>query len=158
MTFTHSSPTKVPLLVSILLYSFLTCACSNESIQQNAGLSSSSPVAGDTSTQTKPVINQPLTSSETKVPDNKFIKLAKKATTDYQLTQLPLECLDFELQDKPFEGKFVIDARETHSKTCNGDPNTSPRLYSIAIDDTTGQLWSDAKSLLGQMELLNKSE
>jgi len=62
--------------------------------------------------------------------------------------------LKFDVQEKLFEGKRIIDVREKHGGSCGGDPNVSPRLFSIGIEQSTGVIWSDAKSMLGQLERL----
>lgn len=81
-----------------------------------------------------------------------LVDRAKKITLDYKLTQISPACLQFEVADEKYNGKPTVVVREKHGGRCGGDPNTSPRLYSIAIDEKSGEIWSDAKSLLGQME------
>jgi hypothetical protein len=81
---------------------------------------------------------------------------AKKITLEHKLTPLPLTCLQFVVADEKYDGKPTIVVREKHGGQCGGDPNTSPRLYSLAIDEKSGEVWSDAKSLLGQMEKIGK--
>ncbi len=88
------------------------------------------------------------------IPENKLINQAKKIVTKYKLSELPLICLKFDVLEKLFEGKRIIDVREKHGGSCGGDPNISPRLFSIGIEQSTGVIWSDAKSMLGQLERL----
>lgn len=83
-----------------------------------------------------------------------LVKQAKGLVRHYKLSKLPITCLTFEVQDNPVEGKQMIDVRERHKNGCEGDPETSPRLFSIAIDPS-GEIWSDATSVLGQLEKLN---
>lgn len=75
---------------------------------------------------------------------------------DYKLSPIKPECLTYEVQKNKFEGKHIIDVREIHSKICGGDTGTTPRLFTIAIVEETGETWSDARSLLGQLEKLEK--
>lgn len=82
------------------------------------------------------------------------ISKAKKAIKDFNLTTTSISCLKFNLLDEKFDGKVMVDIREKHSDGCSGDPKTSPRLFSIGFEESTGQIWSDAKSLLGQLEKL----
>ena len=84
---------------------------------------------------------------------SELVKQAKDLVRHYKLSKLPITCLIFEVQDNPAEGKRMIDVRESHENGCEGDPETSPRLFSIAIDPSGG-IWSDAKSVLGQQEKL----
>lgn len=82
------------------------------------------------------------------------IDQAKKIITDYKLTDIPFECLKFESVGHLQEFNAIIDVREIHSKTCGGDAQTSPRLFTIAFSKD-GHIWSDANSLLGQLEPLD---
>lgn len=85
---------------------------------------------------------------------SKLINQAKQIVTKYKLSKLPLNCLEFDVLEEFFEGKRIIDVREKHEYPCKGDPYTSPRLFSIGIEQLTGAIWSDAKSMLGQLEKL----
>lgn len=85
---------------------------------------------------------------------SKFIEKAKNATKKFNLTKVKTTCLTFKKLDEKFEGKVMVDVREKHGGICGGDPATSPRLFSIGFVESTGEIWSDAKSLLGQMEKL----
>ena len=67
---------------------------------------------------------------------------------------MKISCLIFKELSGKVEGKVIVDVREKHDGECNGDPITSPRLFSIGFDESSGEIWSDAKSLLGQMEKL----
>ena len=84
--------------------------------------------------------------------NNKFIVKAKNTTKKYNLTTMPFSCLSFKLLSEKVEGKVIVDVREIHNADCGGDPKTSPRLFSIGFDELKNEIWSDAKSLLGQME------
>lgn len=84
--------------------------------------------------------------------DRKLSNLAAQAVTENSLTEIPIECLSFSLSDALYNGHRIVDIRERHSEQCGGDPHTAPRLFSIAIDEVDGALWSDANSLTGQFE------
>lgn len=86
--------------------------------------------------------------------NSKLIIKAKKATKKYNLTKISMSCLIFDKLDEKLDGKEIVDVREKHGDRCGGDPETSPRLFSFGFDELTGEIWSDAKSLLGQMEKL----
>lgn len=85
---------------------------------------------------------------------NDLIARAKQATIKYKLTTRPAECLIYEVNEKRHEGKIIVDVREKHGGNCGGDPSTSPRAFSVAFDEKTNGVWSDANSLLGQLEKL----
>ena len=147
---------RTHLFICILLSVFLTNACSNEVAQPGEGKASllNKNNAG-IEIQNSQMVMKPTEAKQKQSPENKLITRAKQVTSDYKLTEIALECLSFELLEELFEGKRIIDVREQHSETCGGDLNTSPRLFSIAIDESNGSVWSDAKSLLGQLEELD---
>jgi hypothetical protein len=87
-----------------------------------------------------------------------FIDQAKQISMQYALTDISLDCLKFILLEGLHDGKVIVDVRELHNETCGGDPVTSPRLYSIGFDKTDSSIWSDAKSLVGQMEPLESAK
>jgi hypothetical protein len=82
------------------------------------------------------------------------VALAKKIIREYSLTEIPISCLKFENIEKVKDFKTVVEVRELHNESCKGDVLTSPRLFSIAFDENN-RVWSDAKSLLGQLEPLH---
>ncbi len=83
-----------------------------------------------------------------------LINKAKQIIKKYKLSKLPLTCLKFDVLDKIFKEKRIINVHEKHEGSCGGDPNISPRLFSIGIEQSTGIIWSDARSILGQLERL----
>lgn len=85
--------------------------------------------------------------------DNLVVR-AKQATLKHGLSTINIACLDFKVSKEKFAGKPLVDAREIHNDECGGDPQTAPRIFSIAFDDQTGAVWSDARSLVGQMEMV----
>lgn len=87
---------------------------------------------------------------------NILVTQAKQATIKYKLSSIAVACLNFQVAAEKYEGKPMVDVYEIHDKECGGDPQTAPRLFSIAFDDRTGEIWSDAKSLISQMEIIGK--
>ena len=88
---------------------------------------------------------------------NNLVARAKQATVKYNLSAIRVACLSFEAAQEKFEDKPMVDVHEIHNKECGGDPQTSPRIFSIAFDERTGEVWSDAKSLVSQMEIVGKA-
>jgi len=72
--------------------------------------------------------------------NNTFIVKAKNATKKYNLSKIPVSCLNFILQSEKFEGKVIVDVREIHNAKCGGDPETSPRLFSIGFDESKKEI------------------
>lgn len=93
--------------------------------------------------------------SQTRSLNNELVLRAKQVTADYKLTTTQIACLDFKVAEDKYEGRDTVDVFEIHGGKCPGDPATSPRIYSIAFD-VRGEIWSDANSLVGQMEKLEK--
>jgi hypothetical protein len=131
---------------------FITSACSSN--EEKQGVPLGDHTGGEIISAQADVQDLPESLQSSHASEKKYVGIAKKVTKDYDLTGIPFACLDFELNKESFEGSPVVDVREIHSDDCQGDMNTAPRLFSIAIDESTGVVWSDAKSLLGQMELL----
>ncbi|WKE65321.1 hypothetical protein PVT67_16900 [Gallaecimonas kandeliae] len=82
-----------------------------------------------------------------------YIDKAKQLVRQYALTNTPLACLAFEDIGGDADYLAVVDVRELHNEQCPGDPDVSPRLFSVAFDKEQ-RVWTDAKSELGQMEPL----
>ena len=82
---------------------------------------------------------------------------AKHATAKYKLSEVKPECIQYNVAKERFQDLPTVNAHEVHNEDCGGDPSTSPRLFTLAFDDTKGIVWSDAKSLVGHMEIENIS-
>ena len=93
--------------------------------------------------------------SQTRSLNKELVLRAKQVTADYKLTTIQTACLDFKVAEDKYEGHNMVDVFEIHGGKCAGDPATSPRIYSIVFD-ARGEIWSDANSLVGQMEKLEK--
>lgn len=61
------------------------------------------------------------------------VALVDDAIVTNRLTTLPLQCLVLSPSSDGPSG-YLVTVRELHSKECGGDPNTSPRLFSIKVD------------------------
>jgi len=147
---------KTYLSTGLILIALLTSACSNDSDEAPMVNVETSRYNNTTiESQKNKIVLEQMDEQSSKEPENELIILAKKITTEHKLTDVKLECLTFELLDELYEDKHIIDVRELHSESCGGDINISPRLFSIAVNDATDEVWSDAKSMLGQLEKLN---
>ena len=82
-----------------------------------------------------------------------LIARAENAVREYKLSEAKLTCMKFVVATEPFQRFPTVDVHEVHNQECGGDPATSPRIFSVAFDDKTGAVWSDAKSQVGQMEI-----
>ena len=61
---------------------------------------------------------------------------------EQRLTTLTPACYSFERDADATPYRFTV--REVHSAACGGDPQTAPRLFSIAWDAKTGDVETDA--------------
>ena len=79
---------------------------------------------------------------------------AKQAIEKYNLSPISLKCLLFVSTDAGTKNRAAVEVRELHNQKCGGDPSTAPRLFTLEIDLVDGSIWTDAKSLSGDMERL----
>ncbi len=85
-----------------------------------------------------------------------WIDNAKVTITENNLTSIELSCIDFD-ESVMNDGKVIlVTTFEIHSDTCPGDPKTRPKLFFIEFDLGDGTIKSNAKSEVGQMELIEK--
>lgn len=85
-----------------------------------------------------------------------LIARAEKAVREYNLSEVKPACMKFIAATEPFQRLPTVDVHEVHTPECGGDPATSPRIFSVAFDDKAGAVWSDAKSPVGQMEVMGR--
>jgi hypothetical protein len=69
------------------------------------------------------------------------IKMAIAAIHHFHLTTLKDECGSVGVSEE--STFFQVELRERHTKACGGDPETSPRLFSIRVRKRDGRLTSD---------------
>lgn len=75
--------------------------------------------------------------------EGQAVRLAASAVQRHRLTQVPARCLRFDVSPIKPDG-YRVDVIEHHDESCGGDPQTGPRLFSIAIDRHTGKMTTDA--------------
>lgn len=86
-----------------------------------------------------PVPSKPVASSE------EAVAVARRVTAAYQLSTVPLACLEFKPAQLYAGLGYEITIREVHSDACSGDKSTSPRVASIRIA-SSGKFTTDAYS------------
>jgi hypothetical protein len=72
----------------------------------------------------------------------------------HTLTAIKPDCLTFEISDEQGSQSALVAVRELHNDRCGGDPATAPKLFTLRIAPATGRVWSDARSLNGELEEL----
>jgi hypothetical protein len=85
-----------------------------------------------------------------------WIDRAKNITTNQELTKTPLACLEFEKSIKDNGKRILVSTFEHHSGACKGDPKTRPKLFYIEFNTKTKSIRSNAKSNIGQLELIGR--
>jgi hypothetical protein len=90
-----------------------------------------------------------LANATPEINDGPLIARVEKAIQRHRLTKLRKDQLSFEVSDDPEPGFRDIDVREKHEPEGPGDPSTAPRLFSFRVELSTGKLYSDARSDLG---------
>jgi hypothetical protein len=91
--------------------------------------------------------NPPAETANTKeTEEDRAVLEVSKAIRGSHLTALADECLSYRFDDSAKESELV-EVRENHqSAVCAGDPNLSPRLFSVKIDRRSRQMSTDAGS------------
>jgi hypothetical protein len=85
-----------------------------------------------------------------------WIDKAKQITIKHELTSIGVSCIDFEKTTRD-DGKIIlITTFEIHSEACSGDPKTRPKLYFIEFNINENVIKSNAKSDVGQMEIIER--
>jgi hypothetical protein len=68
--------------------------------------------------------------------DEVAIQRSVEVLRKYKLTSRAADCMAFTVdQKKPY---FVVDIRELHNKTCGGDPDSMPELYTVRLRGSDG--------------------
>ena len=57
------------------------------------------------------------------------------------LTKEKGRCLTYDIDEKP--DAYLVNVRETHAPGCGGDPNTSPRLFTVKVDKKSRAMMTD---------------
>lgn len=78
-------------------------------------------------------------STDKPLDESAAVTLVDDAIVTNRLTTLPLHCLALSPSPDGLTG-YLVTVRELHSKECGGDPNTSPRLFSIKVDGASKAL------------------
>jgi len=82
--------------------------------------------------------------------EDKTVLAVSNAIRKNHLTDRQDECLAFQFNPNPKKDFFLVDVRENHHYAkCGGDPNTSPRLFSVMVDKKSGKMSTDQGSTDG---------
>jgi hypothetical protein len=57
------------------------------------------------------------------------------------------DCIAYHVDSTTSADYYIVDVRENHDDPkCGGDPNTAPRLFSVRVSKTTGDISTDRGS------------
>jgi hypothetical protein len=87
-----------------------------------------------------PLARKPVTSMD------EALELAKRAATAYELSTIPVACLDFQPKTPTANPDYEIVIREHHSQECGGDLQTGPRVANLHIS-LNGKITTDLYSM-----------
>ena len=86
--------------------------------------------------------------------EDKTVLAVSKAIRKNHLTDLEDECLAYQFSDSDKDYN-VVEVRENHHYAkCGGDPQTSPRLFTVRVSKKTGNMYTDQGSPAGEFREL----
>lgn len=78
-----------------------------------------------------------------------------KAIRKNRLTDKADECIAYQFDPTSLKDAYVVEVRENHRYAkCGGDPNTSPRMFTVRVAKTGGALSTDSGSAAGEFHPL----
>lgn len=88
--------------------------------------------------------------------EDRTVLAVSKAVRKNHLTDREDECLAYQFDPGPDKDFYSVDVRENHRYAkCGGDPNTSPRLFSVRVSKKTGKMSTDQGSPAGTFRPLS---
>jgi hypothetical protein len=96
------------------------------------------------------------TSTEASAEDQ-TVTAVSEAIRKHHLVNSADQCLAYQFDAQASADDFVVEVRENHRHSeCGGDPQTSPRLFTVRVSKTTGDILTDANSAPGEFHALSK--
>ena len=89
--------------------------------------------------------------------DKALLAVSAAIRKNHLVDQKPDQCLAYRVDSKSMKDAYVVEVRENHRhKECGGDPQTSPRLFTVRVAKATGDMTTDANSPAGEFRPLPK--
>jgi len=110
-----------------------------------------------TATQPKPQRSDSAadTAKASAESEDKTILAVTKAIRRNHLVSQRDECIAYEFDADASKETFIVEVRENHRDSkCQGDPQTSPRLFTVRVNKKTGRMSTDANSPSGDFHTL----
>jgi hypothetical protein len=97
----------------------------------------------------------PSTGAAAQSDEDRTVLAVSQAVRRNKLVKLADECLSYEFDGSRSKDEFFVDVRENHGNPkCGGDPNTSPRLFTVRVSKETGEMSTDENSADGEFHPL----
>jgi|HubBroStandDraft_6_1064221.scaffolds.fasta_scaffold15027_2 hypothetical protein len=138
---------KILVLISALLTPCVSCQSTQrgDRTAQAAGTP-----AGPTQTLTSERTVHDSLQKDDQTAEDRTVLAVSKAVHKNHLTDREDECLAYQFDPGPDKDFYSVDVRENHRYAkCGGDPNTSPRLFSVRVSKKTGKMSTDQGSPAG---------
>jgi hypothetical protein len=139
-------------VIFVMMLAFVSGCNANEGQTQ-----SNSPAQTSSATQsesTRAGQQRPKEATSTSDED-KTVLAVSRAIRKNKLVDKPDQCLAYQFDAESSKDYFVVEVRENHRHTeCGGDPQTSPRLFTVRVSRTNGEMSTDANSPSGEFHPL----
>jgi hypothetical protein len=136
-----------PFAAALLMLALAGCSPSSDegkSSAPQAATPASAPAPGVS--VTAPATTAPVNATARTLlvaNEDAAIKLISEVIQKHHLTSLRSDCLSF-MPEEEGATTYSVEVHENHTPPCEGDPDTSPRLFSFKVDRTNGKLSTDA--------------
>jgi len=132
-----------------LLLTLIVLFCCTRNTRQNT----SSNQGGGQATPAVSAASKEQGSAES--DEDKTLLAVSKVIRQNHLIDKPDKCLAYQFDGTSSKGSFLVTVRENHrDPECGGDPQTSPRLFTVRVSKSTGEMSTDANSPAGQFHPL----
>jgi hypothetical protein len=89
--------------------------------------------------------------------EDRTVLAVSKAIRKNHLTDLEDECLAYQFDASSVKDAYLVDVRENHRLAkCGGDPDTSPRLFSVRVAKSDGSMSTDRGSPSGEYRPISR--
>jgi hypothetical protein len=147
-----SKPGRVQAVVGGLLAVVMLLACYGCTKDQQRDSDQGGVASGAAKRQ--PV---PSTGAAAQSDEDRTVLAVSQAIRRNNLVKMADECLSYQFDGSRSRDQFFVDVRENHANPkCGGDPNTSPRLFTVRVSKGTGEMETDANSPDGEFHRLSR--
>ena len=144
------------LIMTGLVLADLGCSTSSRADSKGSG-SSNQAQSGRKKNADSTLHRAGQEASASEASEDKTVLAVSRAIRRNHLVSKPDQCIAYQFDGSSLKDAFVVDVREDHSHSeCGGDPQTSPRLFTVRVSKKTGKMSTDANSPAGEFHSLPK--